>query len=59
MINENIDIASCMKFNDSIFIKDNEMYAKCKNGFLKINVIQKSGKNKMTAKDFINGLKSK
>ena len=47
------------KLTDDIFIIDDMLLAKCKDGYLKINEIQKSGKNKLRAKDFINGLKSK
>lgn len=47
------------KIDDNIFIINDEMIAKCKDGYLKINEIQRSGKNKLKARDYINGLKSK
>ena len=34
-----------------------ELFVKCKTGYLKVNEVQKSGKNRMKIKDFINGLK--
>ena len=42
---------------ENVIILNNEIYAKCKIGTLKINIIQKSGKNKLSSKDFLNGLK--
>lgn len=53
----------CNSFNNgklvfkNICILDNKLVAKCKEGYLIINEIQKSGKNRLTAKEFINGLK--
>lgn len=41
----------------NICILDNKLIAKCKEGYLAINEIQKSGKNRLTAKEFINGLR--
>lgn len=52
-----IDISGAKFYKDNIYIKGAELYAKCKDGLLKINVVQKPGKNKVSAKDFINGLK--
>lgn len=40
-----------------IRIVNNKLIAKCREGFLMINEIQKSGKNRLSAKEFINGLK--
>lgn len=42
---------------NTIRIINNKLIAKCKEGFLMINEIQKSGKNRLSAKEFINGLK--
>ena len=44
--------------NKNFFIFDNKLYAKCKNDYIKINILQKPGKNKITSKDFINALKN-
>lgn len=57
VLDEDIDLASAKKFTDDIYVIDDELYAKCKEGVLKINTLQKSGKNKISAKDFINGLR--
>ena len=57
IIDEEISINNGIKFTDDIYILDNNLFAKCKTGFIKINSIQKSGKNRMDAKSFINGLK--
>ena len=46
-----------LKFSDDIFIQDNKLYARCKDGIIEIKEIQKSGKNRMKSRDFINGLK--
>ena len=56
IIDGNIDLANAKEFLNNIFIVGNSMYAKCIDGFLQIKEIQKSGKNKMKVKDFINGL---
>lgn len=53
-----IDCKEAAKFGDDIYILDNKLYAKCKDGFIEILELQKSGKNKMKSKDFINGLRS-
>lgn len=42
---------------NDIFIYEDKLFAKCKDGYIKINDVQRSGKNRMSAKDFINGLK--
>ena len=52
-----IDLSDTVKFGDDIFISKDKLFAKCKDGFIEINEIQKSGKNRMKSKDFINGLK--
>ena len=54
---DNISLNSAIKFSENIYIIKNEIYAKCKDGFIRINIIQKSGKNKLSAHDFVNGLK--
>ena len=51
------DISDGKKIFENVIILNNEIYAKCKIGTLKINIIQKSGKNKLSSKDFLNGLK--
>lgn len=43
---------------DNIYVYNGNIIAKCKDGYLKINEIQKSGKRRMNSKDFINGLKT-
>ena len=53
----NIDLSNAKKFTDDIYVLNDKLYARCIDGILKINFVQKSGKNKMSAKDFINGLK--
>ena len=55
----NIDLAYATKFSDDIYIFNNKLYAKCKDGIIEILELQKSGKNRMKSKDFINGLKAK
>lgn len=55
----NIDLANATKFSDDIYIYSNKLYAKCKDGIIEILELQKSGKNRMKSKDFINGLKAK
>ena len=52
-----IDLSNAKCIFKNVFILDNMLYAKCKDGILKINVIQKSGKNRLSSKDFINGFK--
>lgn len=54
---DDIDIKDARKLTNDIYILDDKLYAKCKDGYIKINELQKSGKNRMKAKDFINGLK--
>ena len=53
----NIDLSNSKKLTDDIYIINDKLYAKCKDGFIRITKVQKSGKNKMSAKDYINGLK--
>ena len=53
----NIDLSNAKKFTDDTYVLNDKLYARCIDGILKINFVQKSGKNKMSAKDFINGLK--
>lgn len=52
-----IDLSDAKLYKDNIYIKGADLYAKCKDGYLKINIVQKPGKNKVSAKDFINGVK--
>lgn len=59
VVETNVDMNSGISINESIYICGEEIYAKCKNGFIKINELQRSGKNRINAKDFINGFKSK
>ncbi|MDO5850766.1 MAG: methionyl-tRNA formyltransferase, partial [Methanobacteriaceae archaeon] len=55
-----IDISTdgLKQYKDNIYIKGQELYAKCKDGYLRLNIVQKPGKNKVYAKDFINGIKN-
>lgn len=53
-----IDCKAASKFGEDIYILDNKLYARCKDGFIEILELQKSGKNRMKSKDFINGLRS-
>ncbi len=55
--NDFIDLSNSKNLTSDIFILGDKLYAKCKDGIVRINVVQKSGKNKMLSKDFINGLK--
>lgn len=54
---ENIDLSNAKKFTDDIYILDGKLIAKCKDSYLLINELQRSGKNRMKSADFINGLK--
>lgn len=54
---EDVDIDNAVKFSDDIYIYKDRLFAICKDGIIEIKEIQKSGKNRMKAKDFINGLK--
>ena len=56
IIEGDIDLSDAKVFLKDIYIVNDSMYAKCVDGFLRINELQKSGKNRMKAKDFINGL---
>ena len=56
IINNDIDLSNAKAFLKDIYIVGDSMYAKCMDGYLRINELQKSGKNRMKAKDFINGL---
>lgn len=56
IIDGDIDLSDAKEFLKDIYIVNDSMYAKCIDGFLRINELQKSGKNRMKAKDFINGL---
>ena len=55
IVDTNIDLSNAKRFLDDIYIINDSMYAKCIDGYLRINELQKSGKNRMKAKDFING----
>lgn len=57
IVNEDVDTSLSKKFSDNIFILKDQIIAKCKTGFIRINELQKSGKKRVTAKEFINGLK--
>ena len=57
VIDDDIDINKCKKIVDNLYIVNDYIYARCKDGFLQINELQKSGKKRMKSKDFINGLK--
>ena len=57
VLEEEIDINDGKEFADNIYIINDSIYARCKDGFLRINELQKSGKKRMKSKDFINGLK--
>lgn len=54
---DDIDLGNATKFSDDIYILKDRLFAKCKDGIVEIKEIQKSGKNRMKSKDFINGLK--
>ena len=56
IIDGDIDLSDAKVFLKDIYIVNDSMYAKCVDGFLRINELQKSGKNRMKTKDFINGL---
>ena len=56
IIDGDINLSNAKKFLKDVYIVNDSMYAKCIDGFLRINELQKSGKNRMKAKDFINGL---
>lgn len=58
ILEEEINCALATKFGEDIYILDNRLYARCKDGFIEILELQKSGKNRMKSKDFINGLRS-
>jgi methionyl-tRNA formyltransferase len=58
ILEEEINCALATKFGEDIYILDNKLYAQCKDGFIEILELQKSGKNRMKSKDFINGLRS-
>lgn len=54
---EAIDLKDAKMLACGLYVLKDEIFAKCKDGFLKINGLQKSGKNRVKAKDFVNGLK--
>lgn len=54
---DSVDFKNAKKYTDDIYILGDELYAKCKDSFLRINELQKSGKNRMKSKDFIHGIK--
>ena len=58
ILDGDIDYTLATKFGEYIYILDNKLYARCKDGFIEILELQKSGKNRMKSKDFINGLRS-
>ena len=58
IIEGDINCSLASKLGDDIYILDNKLYARCKDGFIEITELQKSGKNRMKSKDFINGLRS-
>ena len=57
VLEDDVDVSKAKKFGEHIYILDDCMYAKCADGYVRINEIQKNGKNRLKAKDFINGLK--
>ena len=57
VIRGKIDLSSAKKLTDNIYLLEKELYASCKDGIIRINEIQKSGKNRVKAFDYINGLK--
>ena len=57
IVEDNVDLLNAKTLLDNVYILNDKIYAQCKDGILKINQVQKSGKNKMSAKDFINGIK--
>lgn len=57
IVKDNVDLLNAKTLLDNVYILNDKIYAQCKDGILKINQVQKSGKNKMSAKDFINGIK--
>lgn len=54
---DDISLDKATKFSDDIYILKDKLFARCKDGIIEIKEIQKSGKNRMKSKDFINGLK--
>lgn len=58
ILDGDIDCTLATKFGEDIYILDNKLYARCKDGFIEILELQKSGKNRMKSRDFINGLRS-
>ena len=54
---DDISLDKATKFGDDIYILKDKLFARCKDGIIEIKEIQKSGKNRMKSKDFINGLK--
>lgn len=57
ILEDNIDIKDLKEISKNLYIYNDSIVAKCKDGFLKINELQKSGKKRMKSKDFINGIK--
>lgn len=57
IVDEKIDLSKAKKLSNHIYVLDKEIYASCKDGLIRINEIQKSGKNRMKSTDYINGLK--
>lgn len=57
VLEDDVDVSKAKKFGEHIYILDDCVYAKCADGYVRINEIQKNGKNRLKAKDFINGLK--
>ena len=58
-INKSIESNELSKLTNNIFYNNKNMYMRCKNGLLKINIIKPSGKKEMTTRDYINGLNNK
>lgn len=55
---KSVDLTNAYKLTDDIFVVGKELYAVCKDSYLKINELQRNGKNRMKAIDFINGLRN-
>lgn len=57
VIDSDVNLDGAFKITDDVYVLGKEIYARCKDGIIRINEIQKSGKNRLKARDFINGLK--
>lgn len=57
VVDNNFDFENIKFIFKNLFVIKKDLFAKCKDSVLKINLIQKSGKNKLSSYEFINGLK--